>query len=101
MFSISAQAMVLSGKLVILRLPREVNSIKLLFFPAARCNEVNCTFTMTAPSFRCKLTFLPMYDRALFELKLSIFTIPLLAQRFCSSIAGRLARFRLLFRCRV
>ncbi len=27
---------------------------------------------MTDPSFRCRLTFLPMYDLALFRLKLSI-----------------------------
>jgi hypothetical protein len=82
MFSISAQAMVLSGKLVVLRLLLEVNSIRLLFFPTPRCSAVSCTFTMTAPSFRCRLTFLPMYDRALFELKLSKFTIPLLGQLF-------------------
>ena len=33
---------------------------------------VSCTFMMTEPSLRCRLTFLPRKDLALFRLKLSI-----------------------------
>ena len=42
-----------------------------------------------------------MKDLALLALKLSIFTIPHLAQRFCSSIVGIWVGFRLLLGCRV
>jgi hypothetical protein len=40
-----------------------------------------------------------MNDLALLELKLSIFTIPLLGQRFCSSTVDIWVGFRLLFGC--
>lgn len=100
-FNISAQAITLSGIRAALWLPCETNSIWLLFFPATLCRAVKCTFTMTEPSFRCKLTFLPMYDLALLELKLSIITIPHLGRRFCSSNSGRWAVFRLSLVCRV
>jgi hypothetical protein len=43
-----------------------------LFFPEPFRIAFNCTFTMTAPSLRCKLTFFPMYDFALLILKFSI-----------------------------
>jgi len=42
-----------------------------LFFPEPLRIPVNCTFTITAPSFKCKLTFLPMQDLALLALKFS------------------------------
>jgi hypothetical protein len=41
-----------------------------------------------------------MNDLALLALKLSIFTIPLLCPRFCSSIVDISVDFRLLFGCR-
>lgn len=39
---------------------------------------VRCTFMMTEPSFRCRFTFLPMNDLALFKLKFSMFVSPFL-----------------------
>ena len=85
-FSISAQAMVRSGKRVVLWLLLGVNSIRLLFFPATRCRAVSCTFTMTAPSLRCRLTFLPMYDLALLELKDSMLPVLFLVGDFVPAL---------------
>jgi hypothetical protein len=62
--------MVLSGMRLVL-FPQVLYSSK-LFFPAPFRIAFNCTFTMTAPSLRCKLTFFPMYDFALLTLKFSI-----------------------------
>jgi len=73
MFSISAQAMLLSGNREALRLTEGEYSTTLLFFPTPLWSLVNCTFIITAPSFRCRLTFLPRNDLALLELKFSIF----------------------------
>jgi len=98
--SISAQATFLSGTSVTFCLPVREYSIRLLFFPTPLWSFVSWTLIITAPSFRCRLTFLPMNDLALLALKLSIFTIPLLGQRFCSSTVDILVSFRLLFGCR-
>ena len=62
--------MLLKGTRLILRFPYEVYSIR-LFFPKPLRIPVNCTFTITAPSFKCRLTFLPMQDLALLALKFS------------------------------
>lgn len=94
MLSISAQAIFRSGTRTPFRLPCREYSIRLLFFPAPLWSFVNCTFIITAPSFKCRLTFFPTYDLALLALKLSI-TIPLLGRRFCSSIVGKWAGFHL------
>ena len=99
-FSISAQAIYLSGRQVALRFLLAY-SIWLLFLPSPLWSAVKCTLTITAPSFRCRLTFLPIKDLALLALKLSIFTIPRLDQRFCSSIVGKSVVFPLLSECTV
>jgi len=49
-----------------------------LFFPEPLWIPINCTFIITAPSFKCRLTFFPMYDLALLMLKFSIAFSPLL-----------------------
>jgi len=75
-FKSSAQAMFLSGMRVVLRFPHGEYSIR-LFFPDPIWIPVNCTFIITAPSFKCRLTFFPMYDLALLALKFSIVFSPL------------------------
>lgn len=70
-FKSSAQAMLLSGMRFVLRFLRKVYSIR-LFFPEPFLIPVSRTFIITAPSFKCKLTFLPMYDLALLAPKFSI-----------------------------
>jgi hypothetical protein len=39
--------------------------------------RVSCTLIITAPSFKCRFTFLPRKDLALFKLKLSVANSPL------------------------
>jgi len=62
--------MLLKGIRLVLRFPYGVYSMR-LFFPEPLRIPVNCTFTITAPSFKCRLTFLPMQDLALLALKFS------------------------------
>ena len=65
--------MLLKGIRLVLRFPYGVYSMR-LFFPEPLRIPVNCTFTITAPSFRCRLTFLPMQDLALLPLKFSVWS---------------------------
>jgi len=71
-FSSSAQAMFLSGMRVVLRFLHGEYSIR-LDFPEPLWIPVNCTFIITAPSFKCRLTFFPMYDLALLALSSQLF----------------------------
>ena len=100
-FMSSAQATFFRGIRIVLCFPDAPYSIW-LFFPEILWIPVKWTLTMTAPSFRCRLTFLPRYDLALLALKLSKhFTTRFLRLRFCSSTAGISAVFRPLTRYRV
>jgi hypothetical protein len=72
MFSNSAQAMFRRGIRVLLPLPNGMYSTKLRFPKSFFLKPVNCTFMITAPSLKCKFTFLPKKDLALFKPKLSI-----------------------------
>ena len=101
MLSFSAHAMFLSGTRLAFRLPDGEYSTRLLFFPTFLSIFVNCTFIITPPSFKCRLTFDPINDLALLAQKLSMFTSPLLVQRFCSSIVDISVMFLLLVGCRV
>jgi len=75
-FKSSAHATFLKGMWMALRFPHGVHTIR-LFFPEPLWIPVNCTFIITAPSFKCRLTFFPMYDLALLALKFSIVFSPL------------------------
>ena len=84
--SILAYAMFVMGIFLLLMFLNGMYSISFVFPSSACLMFFNLTFTITAPSFRCKLTFLPMYDFAMFTLKCSmLFTILCLGLRFCSS----------------
>ena len=72
MFSISAQATFRSSIRVNLRFPYGLYSIRLPFPKLPFRMLVKWTFIMTEPSLRCRFTFFPMNDLALFKLKLSI-----------------------------
>jgi hypothetical protein len=76
-FNSSAQAMFLKGTKADLRFPKATYSTSLAFPVTFFLIFVNCTFTMTAPSFRCKFTFFPRKDLAVFKLKFSIQVSPL------------------------
>jgi hypothetical protein len=75
-FKSSAQAMLRSGMRFVLRFLCKVYSIR-LFFPEPLRIPFSRTFIITAPSFKCKLTFFPMYDLALLAPKFSIVFSPL------------------------
>src|SRR4030067_3103043 len=61
-----------NGILAVLRFPYGTYSTSIPFPIMPFLIFVNCTFTITAPSFRCKFTFFPRKDLALFKLKFSI-----------------------------
>ena len=70
-FSNSAQATFLMSIWATLRFPYGIYSRKFLF-PSSFLIRLRYTLTITAPSFKCKFTFLPKKDLALFKLKVSI-----------------------------
>ena len=55
-----------------LRFPKGTYSTNIPFPTTPFLILVNCTFTITAPSFKCKFTFFPRKDLALFKPKFSI-----------------------------
>lgn len=78
-FSISTQAMLLKDMQASLLFPYGTYSINLPFPKSALRRPVKCTFMITDPSFKCRFTFLPRKDLALFKPKLSMLTHQLMS----------------------